>query len=261
MKKNYFAICLIFLNMGVLRPGYAASLEQIVAEMKDYETNAQKQITDIAIFLEFKTITRGKENISYELVLRTGEKYRIERTQPDTLFGSHQELLPVTIFDGKTIWTLGSTGTKTMTSFDDWRLRPYLTWNWSSLISPKSKLVSVDEVGGQSTYYIEFPPGWLILPFKSIWVDYQKPFLVRAQSTKMLLVYSEFQPVLEGIELPYRSETFAGGGDFITLTIVKSVTVNQGIEDDLFDPDSPEATSLRLPATLNRLKLIEEERH
>ncbi len=260
MKKIYIAMCLVFLSMGVLIPGYAASLEQIVAEMKDYETNARKQITGMAIFLEFKTIAKGKESISYELVLRKGEKYRVERTQPDTLFSSHQELLPVTIFDGKTIWTLDQSGTKTNITFDNWRLHPYLTWNWSSLISLKSKLVSVDEVGGQSTYYIELPPGWLNLPFKSIWVDYQKPFLVRAQSTKMLLVYSEFQPVLEGVELPYRSETFSGGGDFITLTTVKSVEVNQGIEDDLFNPDSPEATSLRLPATLNRLKLIEEER-
>lgn len=259
MKKIYSTMCLVFISMGVLCPGYAASLEQIIAEMKDYETNARKQITDMTIFLEFKAIAKGKESIGYELVLRKGEKYRVERTQPDTLFGSYQELLPVTTFDGKTIWTFDRSGTKTSVTFDDWRLRPYLTWDWSSLISLKSRLVSVDEVGGQSTYYIELPPGWLNLPFKSIWVDYQKPLLVRAQSTKMLLVYSEFQPVFEEIELPYRSETFAGGGDFITLTTVKSVEINQGMEDDLFNPDSPEATSLRLPATLNRLQLIEEE--
>lgn len=258
MKSINLVICFIFLSIAFFTPLPAASLEQILKAMNDYETHARKTVNDITILLQFKTIAKGRESVSYELVLRNGEKYRLERTRPDTLFSGNIELLPVTLFDGKTTWTVDSEGNKTMTVFEEWRLHPYLAWDWSSLISPKSKLVRVDEVGGQPAYCIELPPGWLILPFKSIWLDIQKPVLVRAQSTKMLFVYSQYQPVLEGVDLPFRTETFSGG-DYMTLTTVKTVEVNQGMEDDLFNPDLVSAQSCRLLAMLNRLKLIEEE--
>jgi outer membrane lipoprotein-sorting protein len=246
----------------MLAPAYSTTLERILAEMKDYEAKIKSTVSDITVLLEEKTIAQGKESVSYELVMRRGEQYRIEQTQSDTSAVERPTVWPITVFDGKTIWLIDSAGNKTMAVFDDWRIRPYVSWDWSSLISPKSTLTGVDDLGGRSAYSIELPPGWLNLPFTSIWISAesgQKPVLVRTKSNRLLVAYSEFQPVLEGVELPYRVDTFSDGGDFITMTTVKSVEVNQGISPGLFNPDSAEVKVTRIQAMLNRLQLIEEK--
>ena len=50
------------------------------------------------------------------------------------------------------------------------------------------------------------------------------------------LSFSDFRPLIGEMSYPYRQETLLEGKPFITTT-VKSIRMNSGLADDLFDPD------------------------
>ncbi|MEA1939887.1 MAG: hypothetical protein U9N03_04390, partial [Candidatus Caldatribacteriota bacterium] len=83
-------------------------------------------------------------------------------------------------------------------------------------------------------------------PYKRIWVDKDKLFLVQAEGdssdgNKVRTTFSDFRKVKGSWELPYAIEVFINGEQTMTV-LTKSLKINQGLSDDLFDIDKVEVS-------------------
>jgi hypothetical protein len=95
--------------------------------------------------------------------------------------------------------------------------------------------------GGRAVTVIGAAPGDQSLP--SVWLDpvYGVVRLVTREETpaglkRIELSLSDFRPMVNGISYPYKQETLLDGQPFSVVS-VKSVRVNSGLSDELFDPD------------------------
>jgi len=95
--------------------------------------------------------------------------------------------------------------------------------------------------GGRNVAVIGAAPDDRSLP--SVWFDpeYGVVRLVTKEETpaglkRIELILSDFRPMVGGLSYPYKQETFLDGRPF-SVASVKSVRVNSGLSDDLFDPD------------------------
>lgn len=100
----------------------------------------------------------------------------------------------------------------------------------------------VTRVNGRAVTVIGAAPGERNVP--SVWLDAEHGvvrFVRRERVGKddllVDLAFSEHRPVISGFAFPYRQEAFVDG-KLLLLVVVRSVTLNGGVPDELFDADA-----------------------
>ncbi len=100
----------------------------------------------------------------------------------------------------------------------------------------------VTRVNGRAITVIGAQPGERNTP--SVWLDPERGvvrFIRRERLPKgealVDLTLSEHRPLTSGFAFPYRQEAFVDG-KLLLLVVVRSVTVNAGVPDDLFDVEA-----------------------
>jgi outer membrane lipoprotein-sorting protein len=112
---------------------------------------------------------------------------------------------------------------------------------WRSL-GVRDEVSHVTRVNGRPITVIGAQPGERHVP--SVWLDAEHG-VVRVVRREKLgksdalvdLAYSEHRPITGGFAFPYRQEAFVDG-KLVLLVIVRSVRVNGGVPDALFDADA-----------------------
>jgi len=100
----------------------------------------------------------------------------------------------------------------------------------------------VTRVNGRAITVIGAQPGERATP--SVWLDAEHGvvrFIRRERLPKgeamVDLAFSEHRPLSNGFSFPYRQEAFVDG-KLLLLVVVRTVTLNGSVPDDLFDPDA-----------------------
>lgn len=100
----------------------------------------------------------------------------------------------------------------------------------------------VTRVAGRTVTVIGAKPGERDAP--SVWLDTEYGVMrfirrERLPSGEGLvdLAFAEHRPLANGFYFPHRQEAFVNG-KLVVLIVVRSIAVNTGIPDDLFDPDA-----------------------
>ena len=171
------------------------------------------------------------------------------------------EMETVIIYDGEDLWMISSFSGKKKLS--DEEAHEYQTErNWWDLISEKAKIVGTEKVDKRECYVVETKEE-KEFPFTRIWLDKKSLDLIKGERKQpkeetMLWVHSDFKKVKGDWEVPYKTEIYTGE-KLVSTFLVKSLEINKGLSDDLFDPNKVKAKKFDMQEMMKKMMQEEKE--
>lgn len=229
--------------LGLVRVGFCVTLDGLINRFALKESSFVKKVEDITLLLFTKTISEFGEDSTYQLVMRKGERFRVEKDDPEE---------PIIIGKGDDVWTIFPSENRWTTFFTDRFHYPSLA-QWSKLIPKESKIKETQKLYDRSAYKIEIPEKWKwTSPFSVIYVDMGSPLVLRVRKWDMSLInYSDFREIVPDIFIPFRIEIFQK--NFLSKSEVKLIEMNKDLPDNWFDPKKEDIKS-RISEIISRSK-------
>jgi len=246
-KINHTGVRVVLLTLIslvlIVNQGFTQDLSRLLKELEAKYAKFKEEIKDMTTVQEMKVVTPEGEMVSEMQMLRKGEKFRMDTTMdmsqaPDMPEGMG-EMKTIIIYDGKDTWMISSfTGKKKKLSGEHEK-QYQKERNWWKLISEKAKIVGTEKVGKRVCYVVEIEDKEY--PFTKLWLDKKNLVLIKneskgAEGKIILLIHSDFRKIKGDWEIPYKTEMYADG-ELMSTSLVKSIKINKGFSDDLFDPD------------------------
>ncbi len=212
-------------------------LRKIQAQYKGYKEN----IKDITMIMSSKTVTPKGEVTAEMTTYKKGEKSRIETAMgmPDMPEGM-EEMKIIVINDGKDIWMIspfmGGKKSKLPVDKSGYSKRQADWWNW---LSEKGKIIGSDKIDGTDCYIVQLDIE--DAPYSKLWVSKNKYSVLKAEYAegkkhKGEIIFSDYKIVDNRYPYPHKMKIFLDGEPTSTIEI-KSIEINKGLSDELFDPD------------------------
>jgi outer membrane lipoprotein-sorting protein len=236
-------VALITLLLGVSH-GLAADWPSILKQGKAKHTNFEKEIKDMAIVQESTMITPERKITSEMKLFSKGEKFRMEtKTEMPEASPGMGGMETTMIYDGKDMWMISPfMGKKKLPKEKE--KEHQAERNWWGMVSEKAKIVGTEKVGNRECYVVDFTEQ-KDSHFDKVWLDKKNLVLTKAESKgakgkAIISRYSDFRKIKGEWEMPYKTEIYEGN-KLLSTTLVKSLQVNKGLSDDLFDPNRVKA--------------------
>ncbi len=238
--KLLLVVALLFTFVAVVNGDWAS----ILKELKSRYDNYQKEIKDITILREAVTKTERGEITSQSKTYKKGEKYRHEMTieMPEMPEGM-EGMQTIVIYDGKDAWMISPFTGKVKLPKDEEKnyRRPEGQEDWWSWLSEEGKLTGSETVEGHECWVVQFEPEKA--PFTMLWLDKKTLLAVKAEfkgeKGSGVVKFSDYRKIVGESKYPYRMEIYMDD-EPVSRMVVKSIEINQGLSDDLFDPDKVE---------------------
>ncbi|HOX38196.1 MAG TPA: outer membrane lipoprotein-sorting protein [Candidatus Brocadiia bacterium] len=121
-------------------------------------------------------------------------------------------------------------------------------WEWMKT----GTVTGEEKVGDREAIVVEATPeSGKETPFTKIWIDKKTLQMIKGEAKNaregvMTVTCSDFKKVQGELEIPYKTEMKQGDKLMSTVT-VKSVEVNKGLADELFDPEKLKADKPAMP--------------
>ena len=245
--------------------GFTQDLSSILKEAEAKYAKFEEEIKDMTIVQEMKMVTPEGEMISEMQMLRKSEKFRMDTTMqisqaPDMPEGMG-EMKTVVIYDGKNTWMISSfMGKKKLSGEEEKQYQRER--NWWELISEKAKIVGTEKVDKRECYVVEIEEEEEY-PFTKLWLDKRNLVLIKGESkgTKgetILWIHSDFRKIKGDWEMPYKSEIYTDS-KLMSTSLVKSIEINKGLSDDLFDPDKVKIKGFDIQKMMRQMMPEKEE--
>ncbi len=267
MKRNEVKWLVILLVVSVILfsaigQGFSQSVSDILRKAESNYKNFNQDFKDMAMVFDAKIYTPEGEMTSEMKLFTKGEKSRSEivmqfpeaEGMPEGM-GSMQTII---IFDGQDIWMISSfTGKQKLTTEEAEEQMQYQTgMNWWKSISDKAKYVGIERINNRECYVLEIEAEEDSL-YSRIWVDKNNLFLVQTESKNdsgetMRMIFSDFRKVKSKWEFAYKTEGFIDEVPMMTI-LLKSLEINQGLSDDLFDADKVEISGPNMQEMMQNL--------
>jgi len=238
---NVLLTAVVILVLGVnlgLAQDWSSILEQAEAKYAKFES----EVKDMTIVQEMKMVTPEGEMVSEIKMLKKGEKFRMETKMeapetpemPEGMAGMET----VVIYDGKDTWMISPfLGKKKLSGEEEKQYQKERDW-WK-LVSEKAKIVGTEKVGERECYVVQMEEE-KEFPFTRLWLDKKNLDLTKGESKRrkgetIVWIHSDFRKIKGDWKMPYKTEIYADG-KLMSTSLVKTLEINQGLSDDLFDP-------------------------
>ena len=251
---------LIILCLFVTGNVFAITWDELKAQIEAKYGTFSDEIKDMEMIMESET--KGVEGMegagpSEIKMYKKGEKFRME-TKMNMPEGTGMppgmgEIKNIIIFDGKDTWTINQfTGKQKLPSDADSPMKGRISW-WEDL-PENGKIIGSEKVGDRDCYIVEAWSKENKDDKIKGWVDKNALLLIQmefqgGEGKTFKVVNSDFKKV-EKWEMPYTIEVFSGG-KLMTKTIIKTLNINQGLSDDLFDADKVKMETTGMPGMPN----------
>jgi outer membrane lipoprotein-sorting protein len=267
MKRNKVKWTVILLMVSVILfsvigQGFSQSLSDILREAESNYKNFNQYFKDMAMVFDAKTYTPEGEMLMEMKLFLKGEKSRSETLMQFPESAGMPEgmgsMLVVVIFDGQDTWMISPfAGKQKLTTEEAEEQMQYQTgMNWWQSISDKAKYIGIEKIEGRECYVLEIEIE-RESPYKRIWVDKDRLFLIQAEGdssdgNKVRTTFSDFRKAKGSWELPYKIEVFINEVQTMTV-LTKSLEINKGLSDDLFDVDKVEVSGPNMEEMMQNL--------
>ncbi|MEA2086638.1 MAG: outer membrane lipoprotein-sorting protein [Candidatus Caldatribacteriota bacterium] len=267
MKKNKVKWLVILSVVSIILflvagQGFAQSLSDILRKAENNYKNFNQDFKDITMVFDAKIYTPEGEMTSEMKLFIKGEKSRSETLMQFPESANMPEgmdnMLVVVISDGQDTWMISPfVGKKKLTTEEAEEQMQYQTgMNWWQSISDKAKYIGIEKIEGRECYLLELEIE-RESPYKRIWVDKDKLFLVQAEGdssdgNKVRTTFSDFRKAKGSWELPYKIEVFINEVQTMTV-LTKSLEINKGLSDDLFDVNKVEVSGPNMQEMMQNL--------
>jgi len=213
-------------------------LKQAMAKCEKFK----KEIKDMTIIREMKMISQEEEMaLSHEVKqFFKGEKFRSEiTTQMPNMPKEMGGMQTIIIYDGKDIWMISLMGKKKLSDEESKQYQKDEICCWTRMFE-KAKIVGTEKIGKRECYVVK-PEEEEKSSFARIWLDKKNLVIVKIESKGtegeiILMVGSDFRKVKGDWEMPYKTEMY-GNNELMFTILIKSIEINKGLSDDLFNPD------------------------
>jgi len=263
MLKRKFSKCLlIVLCLFVTGNVFAITWAELKAQIEAKYGSFSDGVKDMEMVMESET--KGMEGMqgpgpSEIKMFRKGDKYRMEvkMSIPEGagMPAGMGDMTNIMIYDGKDLWSVNQFAGKTKISADaDAARGDQMSW-WKDM-PENGKIIGSEKLGDRDCYIVEAwdkdtssVSGGEKDKIKG-WIEKGTLLLIQsefkgAKDETYKAVNSNFQKV-KNWELPYITE-ISVGEELVTKTTVKSLKINQGLTDDLFDVDKVKLETKGIP--------------
>lgn len=207
------------------------------------------------------TTPQGKVNMVMKTYMK-GERFRgdIEIKEMPGMEGMPAGMAGMTmavIGDGKEYWMVSSMMGKQQLPREE--ADKYATpWRCREFIPTDGEIVGSEKVNGRDCHVILVKDE--SIDQAKLWLDKETldPLKVEAKpqdDKQTVMIFKDYRKVHGDLRYPYLSEVYQGGELISTIT-VKTVEVNKGVADTLFDPDKVEVKG---PSMQDMIKKMQEQ--
>lgn len=188
---------------------------------------------------------------------RKGERSRIEMTMhvPESGLG---DIRTVVIDNGADVWVIHSLTGKQKLPPEQAKQRGEFRECWD-FTPENSTVVGSESVNGSDCYLVDMTRDDVK---HRLWLEKSTGRVIQGEAhsegESVRWALSDFRIVFDDYEYPHKIELFDGAQTISTMT-VKSITVNSGISDDLFDPDKVEMAQPNLEELMKQMMSGEEK--
>jgi len=244
----------------------AVDLASIIEEAKARYAKFDKDVKDMTIVQETKTVSPEGKGITLETkIFRKGEKFRFEIPMPMPETAQMPKgmgpMVSIILYDGKNIYMFAPfMGKKTLSGEEEKQYQKEK--NWWDWLSERAKVVGTEKINGRECYVIEVRDEKEVLLTK-MWLDKKTLSFIKSETAvekgkKVLSISSDFRKIKGDWEMPYKFETFEDS-KLLTSSIIKSVAINKGLSDDLFNPDKVEVKGFDMQEMMKMMQQQQEE--
>jgi outer membrane lipoprotein-sorting protein len=262
--KCLLVLLCLFLTVNV----FAITWEELKAQIEAKYGGFSDEIKDMEMLMEAETKgMEGMEDVgpSEIKMFKKGEKYRMEMkmNMPEGS-GMPVGMTNIMIFDGKDLWTVNQfTGKQKLPADASASAKDRISW-WEDM-PENGKIIGSEKVGDKDCYVVE---SWNEdIDTSSIKTDKKDKVKGWIEKGTLLLVQMEFQGAkgetfkvvnsnfkkVEKWEMPYNTEVYADE-KLISKTKIKTLNINKGLSDDLFDADKVSAGTPGMPGMKDMMK-------
>jgi len=191
-------------------------------------------------------------------LFRKGKKFRMEtKTQMPGMPKESGGMETTVIYDGKDTWMISPFMGKQKLPKEK-QEEHQAERSWWGLASENAKIVGTEKVGNRECYVVEIQEQ-KESHFNRVWLDKKNLVLAKAESKgakekAMFWVYSDFRKIKGDWEMPYKTEIYEGT-KLMSTTLVKSLKVNKGLSDDLFNPDKVKVEGSGMQEMMKRMMM------
>lgn len=256
--RMFVVFALVLLVLGV-NQSLTQDWSSVIKEAKAKFSKVQLDIKDMTMIQEMKMhVVKDKEapDKMESKMFKKGGKFRIETKMPmPGMTGDQKDMQTIIIFDGKDTWMIApfvgkqKLNTKESKRYDTER-------NWWELMNEKAKIVGSEKIDGRDCYIVEGLEKE-DMPFTKIWIDKKSFVLVKAESKseeggKLVIDYSDFKKLKGDWEMAYKTDVY-DSGKLMSTSIIKSVEVNKGVSDELFDPNKVKDKEMNMQEMMKKM--------
>lgn len=244
MVKVFCGILLsLVLGMNI---AYAADWNSIHEKIKAKYADFDKQFQDMALVEEVTMVgAAGQMMPTTSKSFHKGKKIRTESSMihiPNMPEGMG-DMQSITIDDGLDVWMISSFGGKHKLSgkeLQQHRMHDSLR----NLFPDKGTIIATEVVDGRECYVVEFDKDYATgRGYSKVWLDTVDLIPVKGEGKddsngdQTMILWSDFKKIKDSDRMmPHTTQIFLNGRLMLKTTI-KSIEVNRGISDDLFDPE------------------------
>jgi outer membrane lipoprotein-sorting protein len=226
------------------------------------QAKIDKEVKDMTVVQE-TDLTQEKMTTKMKM-LKKGQKFRLEHKMqmpqegemPEGMGMAEMEF--VIIYDGKDVWHISPfMGKRKLPKEEAKQYREENEW-WDWL--KEGAVVGSERASGRDCYVVDVQEGEDV-PFTRLWLDKKSFNIVKGEmktptGEKMLMINSDFKKIKGDLEMSHKTEVYMEG-TLISTTVMKSLEINKGLSDDLFDPDKVEVKGFDMQEMMRGM--MEEE--
>jgi outer membrane lipoprotein-sorting protein len=232
--------------------------KQLTGRCAKFET----EIKDMTADMEMKASTPQGEALMTMKTFVKGELFRGDIEMKKIPGGEGMpvgmEGMTMTVIgDGKEYWMVSSMMGKQQLPREE--ADKYATpWKCGEYIPQSGKIVGSETVNGRDCHVVVAME--VTTEVAKIWLDKETLDLLKVEANKegedhTVMFFKDFRKVHGDLRYPYMSEIYQGEKLISTIT-VKTVEVNKGLADTLFDPDKVEVKG---PNMQDMIKKMQEQ--
>ena len=249
----------------VLVPAVSSSADWagVSKKLTDRCANYEKEIKDMTADMEMTTSTPdGAMTIGMKTYLK-GEHFRgdiVMKEIPDAegMSAGMVGMTMVVVGDGKQYWMISSMMGKQLVPEEE--AQKYGTpWRCGEFIPGDGEIVGSETISGRDCHVV------LVKDSTSeqakLWLDKETLEPLKAEAKAQdekhtIMLFQDYRKVVGDLRYPYKTEMYQED-KLVSTIIVKSVVMNKGLSDALFDPDKVEVKG---PSMEDMMKKMQEQK-
>lgn len=204
------------------------------------------QIKDMTMIQEITMVSEKGNIVSNANFYYKGNKFRMD-SKTNTGQENAMNMETTILFDGTDMWMIAPfIGKKKISEKDQVKYQKDRSWKWWADLARNGKITGTEKIGGRNCYVIEYISDKKVekdasAPFTKMWIDMDNLVQVKAEmmvdkKNKAIVLYTDFRKVPGNWEMAFKTEMFTEkDNQFISTVIVKSVDINKGVDDALFE--------------------------